>query len=789
MIRNYFIIAWRNLKNNLMFSVLNIIGLSIGMAACLVMWLFSLDQYSYDKHHEHADRIYRVVNKQLDGTKLSFVSVTQGVLAGELLKTFPEVEAATRVGFTTASLIINDQEPTEEKIMAVDPAYFSIFTTPFKYKPVGEVISSEGILLSEEAAARLFKGKNPMGEVVSLDNKIHLKVTGVFKEFPVQTHLYTDMIISFSWIEKTEPHANIWSSNSYYNYVLMPEEFDREAFSKKMDAHIHKFTPAAWTKIEYFLQPLRVISLEPGYVANPKGSIGSITINGFMMVSLIILLLASFNYMNMATARSIKRSREVGIRKVVGAHRGQLIGQFLMEAFILCCVGFLIGILLADFGVQFFNFYTGFHLKLSTFFTDPILLGWLIISLLVLTILSGGYPAFFLSRFIPATVLKGQRLFDSSRRFRQGLVLFQFSLTSLLIIMVIVVLKQTNFMRTYDLGFNKEQLLIFSADRNKGVGADSFKSELMKIQGVTQVCNASSLPSFRIASATNIWVTGKPQEESIKSLWLYTDHDYIPILQLKIVAGRNFNSNGNDQDKGVIINENAAAALGWTPEESIGKRISGFAFTDSLPGEIVGVIKDFHISPLRKAIMPLIIGYNMDQIGFMVKLNSPNLHETRQLVDKIAVRFTHGNFESSFMEDTLEESYGAEIVTGEMLTFFTILAVLIGCSGLYALSVYEGEQRMKELGIRKIMGATTQQLLILVSVKFIKLIAWSLVVAMPLAYFLSNFWLTKYPYRIPWSADIFVLSAVLVLVLGWLTIFVQAMKVARLNPVDTLRYE
>src|SRR5688572_7852141 len=392
MIRNYFIIALRNLKNNLMFSVLNILGLSIGMAACLVMWLFALDQYSYDKHHEHADRIYRVVNKQTQGDKISYVSVTQGVLASELTKTFPEVEAATRVGFTTASLTIKDREPSEERVMAVDPSYFSIFTIPFKYKPAGEVISSEGILLSEEAATRLFKTKNPVGEVLSLGDKIHLKVTGVFKEFPVQSHLYTDMIISFSWIEKTEPHASVWSSNSYYNYVLMPEEFDREAFSKKMDAHIHKFTPAAWTNTTYFLQPLRIINLEPGYVANPKGSIGNITTNGFVMVSAIILLLASFNYMNMATARSIKRSLEVGIRKVVGAYRGQLIGQFLVESFILCLLGFLVGILLADFGVQFFNFYTGFHLSLSSFFNDPVLLAWLITSLMVITILSGGYP-------------------------------------------------------------------------------------------------------------------------------------------------------------------------------------------------------------------------------------------------------------------------------------------------------------------------------------------------------------------------------------------------------------
>ena len=291
-------------------------------------------------------------------------------------------------------------------------------------------------------------------------------------------------------------------------------------------------------------------------------------------------------------------------------------------------------------------------------------------------------------------------------------------------------------------------------------------------------------------NTTSVWENGKPAEESIKTVWLFADHDYIPTIDVKIVAGRNFNANGNDKDKGVLINESTAGAFGWSPEEAIGKRVAGFIFSDSLPGEIIGVIKDFHISPLRREIPKMIIGYSDEQIFYTVRIKDTNTFETRKEMDAIAGKFISDNdYESRFMEDAIEESYGAETKTGELLTFFTVLAILIGCSGLYALSAYEGEQRVKELGIRKIMGASAKQLLFLLSGGFMKLIVISLVVAMPLAYLLGNVWLGTYPYKVAWSADIFIIASLFLLTLGWLTILSQVIKAVRLNPVDALRYE
>jgi putative ABC transport system permease protein len=349
--------------------------------------------------------------------------------------------------------------------------------------------------------------------------------------------------------------------------------------------------------------------------------------------------------------------------------------------------------------------------------------------------------------------------------------------------------RQTNYMREKDLGFNKNGIIVFYADRNQNIGLESLKDELMKIKGVKQITASSNVPGTR-PNTTDIWERGKPPGESSKAVWVYADHDYVPTLELTLVAGRNFNANGTDAEVGAIINENAVAALGWTPEEAIGKKILGFSFSDSLPGEIIGVIKDFHIAPLRKEIIPLVIAYSKTANNYLVRVEGTSLNLIPGQVDKIGAKHSHGDkVESQFLEDVLKENYGAEIKTGQMLTFFTFLAILIGCSGLYALSAFEGDQRTKELGIRKIMGASTQQLLFILSRDFLKLIFLSLFIALPLAYFLGNMWLSIFAYRAGWSAEIFLMAAGFVLGLGWLTILTQAIKASRLNPVDALRYE
>lgn len=786
MIRNYLLIALRNLKNNIQFTLLNVLGLSVGIACSLVIGLFVFDQYQYDTHHEKAERIYRVVNKQEEGTKSSYVAMTAGVLAPEIKRNFPEVEAATRVGFIHEAIKAGDEEAETDKLMAVDSSFFSIFSVTFKSKPGKLLLSGNNILLSESSAKKLFGDQNPMGELITVGTEA-FKVNGVYHDFPTQTHLFSNYIISFDWIEKTNKHANSWAFNSYYNYVLLPEGTDIAGFNTKLNVFIHRFTPPAWKSFTFYLQPLLDIHLQGAYAGNPGGSVPKIIMMGFSMVGLIILMLACFNYMNLATARSAKRALEVGVRKVMGAYRLQLIGQFLTESFMLCTAGFLLAILWTDLGIQLFNTFTGFKISISTLFTVKGI-ACLLAANLLLTLLAGSYPSLFLSRFLPVAVLKGQKSHDASRRLRKGIVLVQFSLTSLLVLLVIVVFKQTSFMRSQDLGFNKEQLLLFSAEKNENITVESFKEEFLKIQGVTTITTSSDLPGWSLNSADLRSAAGTV-DDHVKIEWLFADHEYIPTLELKLQAGRNFTSNGNDENRGVIINEKAATAMGWNAEEAIGKRIVGFIFRDSLPGEVIGVIKDFHAVSLKQEIQPLVIGYSKEQSSYILRTDSDHLFEVRDKINKLGMQLTKDakNFEAIFMEDALERVYQSETKVGQVLSFFTLLALLIGCSGLYALSAYEGEQRLKELGIRKIMGATTAQLLILVSKGFVKLILIAMLISIPLGYFLGNIWLSSYAYRITWSVSLFAQSGVCILLIGWLTIAAQGLKAARLNPVNTLK--
>jgi putative ABC transport system permease protein len=457
----------------------------------------------------------------------------------------------------------------------------------------------------------------------------------------------------------------------------------------------------------------------------------------------------------------------------------------------------LLAILWADLSLPIFNAFLSMptlfgerNLSLNFFFTNHNLLISLIGCAVLLSVVAGSYPAFFLSRFLPITVLKGRRISDSSRRLRKSLVLVQFTLTTILVIMAIVSFRQTDFMKTKELGFNKEQLVVFPAVRNTGTSLPAFKSELLKIAGVKQVTCVSSLPG-RSFGANELRPYQSREEENIKIGWLSIDHDYIPTLQLTLLAGRNFHADGSDENTGIIVNELAAVALGCYPaEKAVGKPVSGFIFGDSVRGEIIGVVKDFHASSLRREITPMALCYGTMNNRYIVKMLGTNLSETQaQLNTTVRQLIPDKPFESFTVDDYLDNVYMPERKTGQLLTFFAVLAISIGCLGLYALSAYEGEQRIKELGLRKIMGATSVQLLTFLSTSFMKLVIISLIVALPLAWYLAKIWLHSFPYHFELSSGLFLQSAVVILLLSWMTIATQAIKAAGLNPVDALRHE
>jgi putative ABC transport system permease protein len=798
MIRNYLLIAIRNLKNSTLYSSINVVGLSVGIACCLLLTLFVLDELSFDRYNKNAADIYRVVNLQIEGSRYTNMALTQGVLGPELAKNFGEIKAATRLALSFKSLHVEGKEPIEGKVLAVDPSYLSIFTLPLKAgSEKKDVISLKGIAISASAAARLFGGADPLGQTITVAEIGDLKVTGVFYDFPNQAHVRADYLISFSWIEKSEPLALSWSSNSYYTYVLLRGETDPARFNQKLNTFVHQYIPASWKSYQYFLQPLLEIHMDDTFHSNASPAVGKKVIIPVVTMAVIILVLACFNYMNLATAKSARRAQEVGIRKVMGAYRGQLIRQFLAESFILCTFSFFLAILWADLALPFFNAFLSMptifgdrDLSMNTFFNDYKLLGALVACIILLSVAAGSYPAFFLSRFLPATVLKSRHVSDSSHKLRKALVLVQFSLTTILLVMAVVAYRQTDFMKTKDLGFNKDELVVFSAVRNTNMGLEVFKSELLKIPGVKQVTSVSGLPG-RSLGANEIRPYNAPKEDNIRIGWLSIDHDYIPALQLTLLAGRNFSADGADEKTGVIINEMAASELGCYPvETAIGKPLSGFVFGDSLRGEVIGVVKDFHASSLRRKITPMVLCYGSANNRYMVKIEGREFSEAKEQIEAgLRKLIPDKPVEAMSMDDYIDNVYMPEDKMGAMLTFFAALAIIIGCLGLYALSAYEGERRTKELGLRKIMGATTMQLLTFLSKGFMRLVLIALLIAMPLAFLLATIWLLSFPYRITLSSGLFLQAAFYVLLLSWFTIASQVIAAARLNPVDALRHE
>jgi putative ABC transport system permease protein len=718
--------------------------------------------------------------------------MSQGVLGPELKKYFPEVIHATRIAFARTNVTAQTKDNFEEMVLAVDPSFFSMFTIPFKSKSgLKGTIQPADIFLSESAAAKLFGKKDPVGEPVSIGGLGEFQVAAIFKDFPFATHIHCDFIVSFANIERTQPLAASWESNNYYNYVLLPEGHDAEAFNKKLNDFISRHIPASWTSYQYYLQPLTEVHGDDSYIGNPFSSPGKTMLISLVTVGMIILLLACFNYMNMATARSTRRAVEVGIRKVMGAYRLQLIGQFMAESVILVVISFSLGILWADLSLPAFEAFMGPQLQLTmhSYFNDYRMATTLLISVAVVSLVAGSYPSFFLSRFVPVMVLKGKQVSDSSRRLRRALVSLQFTLTGIFIVVAIVVFRQADYLKSRDLGFDKENLAVVVATPPVDISLESFKSELLKTPGVKSVCSSSSLPGAKKLETTDVRVAGAPAESNIKTTWLSADHDYVTTLGLKLLAGRNFLANGMDIGRSVILNERAIGVLGWTPEQAIGKKLAGLTFSDSIPGVVVGVVADYNAAALRRKIANLMIVCGADHKRFLARIEGGDQQVTEKMTE-IVNRFDSSNTTPVMtFGEYMESLYVAETKIGQLLTFFTILAITIGALGLYALSAYEGEQRMKELGIRKILGASSTQLLLMLSRNFLRPVLVALVISMPLAFLVANLWLRTYPYRMSWSITIFLEATLCMFVLGWIAIVSQGIKASTLNPADTLRHE
>jgi putative ABC transport system permease protein len=805
MFNNYIKVVLRNISRNKLYSFLNIAGLAIGAACCILILLYVQDELSFDRFHDNADRIYRVNSHFTIKDRVMNMATTAHVQGPMLQTEYPEVENFVRFNGYGAPLVIRykDKKFSEEKFLWVDHTIFDVFSFKIlKGNPQEALVKPDTVVITEKMAKKYFGGEEPLGKKLRVHNDTYYTVTGVVANFPKTSYFQPDFLASFSTL-KLEPSGNtagdLVSNVDYYTYLLLKDGADHKDLEKKFTGFVDKYLASTLKPlggaVKFELQPLTEIYLHSDQELEMERT-GDITyIYLFSGIGLFILLLAILNFMNLSTARSTNRAKEVGLRKVMGAGRSQLIRQFLGESLILTLFALIIALMLVYVLLPTFNSISGKELSIG-YFSNPYLLLGLLGLLLFAGLLGGSYPAFFLSAFRPVAVLQG--------KFKKGakgsilriiLVSLQFTVSIVLIIGIFIINKQLNFVHNKKLGYDKEHVIalrIRNEDTQKKI--ETFKNELLRNPGITDVSASSSLPLGRNGLSAHHAV-GKPKDELIMLYSQIVDEDFFDTYNIKMVQGRNFSKNyATDSQESIIINQAAAKKLGWV-DNALGKEIELFMSMDSMRKyKIVGVVKDYHFQSLHEKIEPLIL-YNANPYGgnfyrLSIRCKPGNIQGTLSFVESKWREFdSKYPFEYVFLEDRYESLYRGEERLAQLFGYFTLLAVIIGCLGLFGLSTFSAEQRTKEIGIRKAVGASIISVVLLLIREFTKWVFLAVLIAWPLGYFIVNEWLKNFAYRTALGLDTFLLPALLALLIAVLTVSYQAVKTALANPLDSLRYE
>lgn len=805
MLKNYFKVVLRNIARNKLYSFLNITGLAIGAACCILILLYVQDELSYDRFHENADRIYRV-NSDFTIKDRHMKTATTAHVQGPMLKDeYPEVINYVRFnGYGSPRVIRSgDKKFTEEKFLWVDHSVFDVFSFKLlKGNPKEALVKPDTVVITEAMAIKYFGSENPVGKKLRIHNDTYYTVTGVVENFPKNSYFQPDFMASFSTL-KLKPSGNVAgdlvSNMDYYTYLLVREGTDRKNLEKKLAGFVDKYLAAVLKALggeaKFVLQPLTGVYLHSDrkFELERTGDISYIYL--FSGIGLFILLLAILNFMNLSTARSANRAKEVGLRKVVGAGRLQLIRQFLGESLLLTFFALMVALILVYILLPTFNSISGKELS-TGYFSNPYLLLGLLGLFLFAGLLGGSYPAFFLSAFRPVAVLQGK--FKKGAKgsiLRIVLVSLQFTVSIVLLIGIFIINKQLNFVHNKKLGYDKDHVIalrVRNEDTQKKI--EVIKNELLRYPDISHVSASSSLPLGR-NSFTAHHVAGKPKDELIMLYTQNIDEDFFETYKIEMVQGRNFSKNyATDSKESIIINEAAAKKLGWI-DNALGKELELFMSMDSLKKyKIVGVVKDYHFQSLHEKIEPLVL-YNAHPFGgnfyrLSIRCKPENIQETLSFVQSKWREFdSKYPFEYVFLDDRYEALYRAEEQLAQLFGYFTILAIIIGCLGLFGLSTFSAEQRTKEIGIRKVVGATIPGVVLLLVREFTTWVFLAVLIAWPVGYLIMNQWLKNFAYRTTMGIDTFLLSAFLALLIAVLTVTYQAVKTALANPVDALRCE
>ncbi len=799
MFANYFKTALRNIQRHKLYAIINIIGLSVGMACTILILRWVQYELSFDRYHENADRIYRLATDLDLGDMRGRYAVSNYIAGKTLVREYPAVERSARFQRVPFKLLLQYKNIHfyEDNIAIADKTVFDIFSFPLiKGDPQNALTSAFSIVITQDLAQKYFGDKDPIGSVIRANNEVDLSVTGIMQNVPRNSHFTFDALVSFEILRHVYDNyqkeiEEDWLDHDNFTYLLLREAYDYRNLENKFPAfiekHMGKTLKAIGGKVEYFLQPLTQIHLKSKLeIDTDNGDIVYIFV--FSMIAIFVLCIACINFMNLSTGRSVSRAKEVGVRKAQGAQRSNLIHQFFCEALLLSGVSFFASLCLTEIALPFFHWFTGIDLSFTTFFKAWHIGVYLGLVLLV-AFMAGLYPALYLSAFQTMQVLSGRlKTSPTGSLFRNSLVVGQFTISIGLIIVSAIIFAQIHYMKNERLGFNKKQIVVL-----RMVG-DSFeksiptiKTKLSSHSGVIDVTFSSHVPG-RFSGWHAFVPQGYRLDQTQVMASVSIDPDYIPMMGIKIVDGRNFSNDIiEDQAESILINEEAAGRFGW--KDPIGKTIRNLL--NETNKTVIGVVANFHLRSLHHNIMPLYIDYNPANLDYVsIKIRPDDISKTLHFLRKKWVEITAAQtFDYFFLDEAFDQQYHDDEKLGVILSNFSVLAILIACLGLFGLTSFTVEKRTKEIGIRKALGASVSNIILLLFKEFTKLILLANVIAWPLAYYAMNRWLQNYAYRIDIGLSVFVLAGLIALAIAILTVGYQASKAARANPVDALRYE
>ena len=806
MLQNYFKIAWRNLIKKTAYSTINIFGLGLGIACCFLIFMFVQDELSYDNYHKKGDRIYRVIHgwKSADDSKSGrsnpFWVWGNAPIGPAIGNEFPEIEKVVQFsGRSDILLSIDDKHYQEDGVFFMDSTAFDVFSWKLtKGDPKTALVAPYSIVLTETTAKKYFGDSDPIGksltgsESAGRSNAGDYTVTGVVADLPSNSHFRFNALLSLSTFKKSIPEIfTAWGYVDFYTYFLVHENFDRAAFEQKIPSFLLRALGDPKSEYAIAIEPLKDVYLRTDAERQP-GETGSLSnIYVFSVIGIFILVIAIINFMNLSTARSMERAKEVGIRKSIGAYRSSLIFQFLGESFIIVFLSMLVAIVLVFVAMPSMASFTGKVLSIQhviTWENTPIFFG----ILLLISLIAGSYPALALSGFVPATVIKGIAKSNfGGVNLRRALVVFQFSLSIALIAGTIIVYTQMNHLLDKDLGFDKERMLVLDYNYDELVNR---KSEALKIEmeanpAILSAAFSRSVPGSYFPNAFTEIQTADGEMKGLAQPVFQVGMDFINHFDLKLVAGRSYSrEHPSDSGKALVINEAAAKQYGYTnPADIIGKKFSQWG----REGEVIGVIKDFNYISLHRNIEPLTLPLEPYASRYLsLKVKSTDMTKTIAEVGEVWRNLApHRPFLYSFLDEDFNRQYKSDFIFRKLFTTFSCLAIFIACLGLLGLATYTAEQRTKEIGIRKVMGAEVYNIVALLSKDFIKLVIVSILIATPLAWYAMNRWLEGFAYRTEIQPWIFMLAGLAALSIAVLTISYQSLKSARMNPVSSLKSE